>query len=50
MNLAYRLVRLACLAQSCRCAINLFDHARQILAHVIQALRQLLGKFVPVNF
>lgn len=47
--LTYRLVCLVGLAQCCRSAVHLLDHAGKVLAHLVQAIRELLSQFVSVG-
>ena len=45
---AYRVVRLVCLAERCRDAVDLLNHIGQVLVQVIQTIRELLRKLVPI--
>lgn len=42
----YRVIRLSSLAQARRSCVDFLDHAREILAHIIQTPRQLLSQLV----
>lgn len=42
----YRIIRLSSLAQARRSCVDFLDHAREILAHIIQTSRQLLSQLV----
>lgn len=45
-DLSERIICLACLAESRRCIIDLFNHGSQILAHFVQSLGQFAGDLV----
>ena len=48
--LTYRLVCFVGLAQGGRSTVHLLNHAGKVLAHLVQALRELLGKFVTIHY
>lgn len=49
LMMPYRVVRLVCLAESCRNTVDLFNHVGQILVKIIQTIRELLRKLVSID-